>query len=363
MARAAGWLTEVDLEWTDAYIASAVVRRSQAKLGTATYYRTEQQAEATSQKAGINGSSRQDRLCCESVPMHGKQEPKGIKVSVITTCFNAVTTIESTIRSVCDQTYEHIEHIIVDGGSTDGTLEAVDRYRDRITKFISEPDKGIYDAMNKGLCLASGEVVGFLNADDVYASSTVISEIVAVLQAGRADAVYGDLAYASRHDASRLVRYWRAGEYRPRAFFCGWVPPHPTFFCRTLLYRELGGFDPVYRVVGDFELMLRFIEKHKIRIQYVPKPFVMARIGGRNNTLCGIIQGNREIIRAFHSNGLEFPSPLRSLCMTLYYKMRQFCMRQVPVSSLSLFALWDGYVGYVGKRRGRIKPHSSQLRS
>jgi glycosyltransferase involved in cell wall biosynthesis len=248
-----------------------------------------------------------------------------MKVSVITVCFNSVTTIEDTIRSVCDQTYESLEHIIVDGGSTDGTQAVVGRYNGRIKKFISEPDRGIYDAMNKGLALATGDVVAFLNADDVYSSPTVVGDIVDAMQAERADGVYGDLVYVRRQDSQRILRYWRAGEYWQRAFYSGWVPPHPTFFCRTALYRELGGFDPTYRIAGDFELMLRFIEKNHIRVRYIPKPFVRMRAGGRANTVRGIIQGNREIVHAFRSNGLDVSC--RFFCSKLVRRTRQLVSR------------------------------------
>jgi len=231
-----------------------------------------------------------------------------LRVSVVTVCFNSAGTIEGTIRSVREQEYGHVEHVVVDGGSTDGTQEIVARYNGRIRKFISEPDDGIYDAMNKGLRLAEGEIVGFLNADDVYAGPSVISEIAAAFEGGPADAVYGDLIYVRQRDTRQVVRYWRAGKYGPKAFHSGWVPPHPTFFCRMALYRELGGFDPAYRIAGDFELMLRFIEKHGIRMRYIPKPLVHMRAGGRGNTLRGIFQGNRELIRAFHRNGMPFPA-------------------------------------------------------
>ena len=249
----------------------------------------------------------------------------GMKVSIITVCFNSADTIEETIRSVRDQQYECIEHIIIDGGSTDGTQEVVGRHNGRIRKFISEPDRGIYDAMNKGLALATGEIVAFLNADDVYASPRVIDDVVAAMQAQHCDGVYGDLVYVRRHDSRHILRYWRAGEYRPNAFYRGWVPPHPTFFCRSTLYRELGGFDPTYRIAGDFELMLRFIAKNNIGIHYVPKPFVRMRMGGRANTVRGMIRGNREIVRAFRRNDLQF-SP-RFFCGKLVYKMHQLVSR------------------------------------
>lgn len=249
----------------------------------------------------------------------------GMKVSIVTVCFNSVATIEETIRSVREQTYESVEHVIVDGGSTDGTQEVVGRYNGRIKKFISEPDRGIYDAMNKGLALAGGDVVAFLNADDVYASPGVIRDVVSAMRAGDTDGVYGDLVYVGRCDADRIVRYWRAGAYRPRAFRRGWSPPHPTFFCRTSLYRTLGGFDPAYRIAGDFELMLRFIEKNGIRVRYVPRPLVRMRAGGRANTIRGIVQGNREIARAFHRNGMGVSAGF--FCNRLVSRVRQLLCR------------------------------------
>ena len=209
-----------------------------------------------------------------------------MKVSIITVCFNSVAMIEDTIRSVREQTYEEVEHIVVDGGSTDGTQEIVSRHNRRIQKFISEPDRGIYDAMNKGLRLARGDVVGFLNADDVYASPTAVGDIVAALQADHTDGAYGDLVYVGR-DSNRVVRYWRAGTYRPRAFYSGWVPPHPTFFCRTALYGELGGFDPAYRIAGDFELRC-FASSKRTGSAFDTSPnrsFACGPAGGR--TPCG----------------------------------------------------------------------------
>lgn len=248
-----------------------------------------------------------------------------MKVSIVTVCFNSAATIEDTIRSVQAQDYDQVEHVIIDGGSTDGTQAIVGRYNGRIKKFVSEPDRGIYDAMNKGLAFAGGDVVGFLNADDVYASPNVIGDVVDAMHAGPIDGVYGDLVYVARHDSNRIVRYWRAGTYRPKAFYSGWVPPHPTFFCRTSLYRQLGGFDPAYRIAGDFELMLRFIEKNGICLQYVPKPLVRMRAGGRATTIRGIVQGNREIIRAFRRNDMAFLG--RFFCTKLVRKARQFLSR------------------------------------
>jgi len=204
-----------------------------------------------------------------------------MKVSIITVCLNSAVTIEDTITSVMVQDYKDIEHIVVDGASTDGTRKILQKYRNRISSCISESDKGIYDAMNKGIRLATGDVIGFLNADDVYAYDKVIWEVLALLTADHLDAVYGDLAYVDHKDASKVVRYWQAGEYRPNAFYYGWVPPHPAFFCRKSVFERYGAFNTKYKTAADFELMLRFIEKHRITLGYIPKILVRMRPGGR----------------------------------------------------------------------------------
>ena len=230
-----------------------------------------------------------------------------MKVSVITVCLNSAETIEDTIRSVILQDYKDIEYIVVDGASEDGTRKILQKYRNRISSCVSESDKGIYDAMNRGIKASTGDIIAFLNADDVYAYDKVISELVALLTADHLDAVYGDLAYVDHKDGSKVVRYWHAGEYRPNAFYHGWVPPHPAFFCRKSVFERYGPFNTKYKTAGDFELMLRFIEKHRIALGYIPKILVRMRPGGRANTIRGVIEGNKEIIRAFRANGLRLP--------------------------------------------------------
>jgi len=231
-----------------------------------------------------------------------------VKISVVTVCYNCAHTLADTLESVRRQSHGELEHILVDGGSTDGTQDLVAKHNGRISKFVSEPDEGIYDAMNKGLCLAEGEFVAFLNADDMYTDDHVISDVVAAAEAGDVDAVYGDLLYVRRDDPGKVVRYWKAGEYLPGAFRLGWVPPHPTFFCRRRVFERFGAFDSAYRLAGDFELMLRLIERHGIRVGYIPRPLVRMRVGGRANTVRGVLRGNREILRAFAANGLK-PAP------------------------------------------------------
>ena len=230
------------------------------------------------------------------------------RISVVTVCFNSVDTIVDTLQSVLLQDCADAEHIVVDGGSTDGTANIVAKYNGCVAEFVSEPDEGIYDAMNKGVRLASGDIIGFLNADDVYADTRVLSDVAAMMMTTELDAVYGDLVYVRRDDPARVTRYWKAGEYLPGSFRLGWVPPHPTFFCRRRLFEEYGCFDPLYRIAGDFELMLRLMEKNRIHVGYIQRPLVRMRVGGRANTIRGILRGNREILRAFAANGLR-PSP------------------------------------------------------
>jgi glycosyltransferase involved in cell wall biosynthesis len=228
-----------------------------------------------------------------------------VKVSIITVCLNSVATIEDTIKSVLAQDYRDIEHIVVDGGSADGTLDILKKYHDRINKYISEPDKGVYDAMNKGIRLSTGDIVATLNSDDVYADETIVSRMVEFIRRNGLDAAYGDLVYTDPNNTNYVTRFWKAGEYKSGAFCYGWVIPHPTFFCRKQIFERYGYFNDNFRIAADFELMLRFIEKHRITVGYLPEVVVKMRAGGQANVLQGIIRGNWEIIRSFRLNGLR----------------------------------------------------------
>lgn len=232
-----------------------------------------------------------------------------MKISIITVVFNGVQTIKDTIESVLNQDNQKIEYIIVDGGSTDGTLGIIEKYKDKISNYISQPDKGIYNAMNKGLKLASGEIIAFLNSDDIYADNSVLSEIAAVIREKNLDALFGDIIYFDKNRRERIVRYWKTGEYKKGAFFYGWVPPHPSFFCKREIFEKYGCFRDDFKIAGDFELMLRFIEKNKIKTGYLPKVIAKMRSGGKANVLKGFIKGNSEIIKSFRLNGLKI-SPL-----------------------------------------------------
>ena len=227
-------------------------------------------------------------------------------VSIITPVLDRKNTIDSAIKSVLGQTYRNIEYLIVDGGSTDGTIEVINKYREKISKFISEKDKGVYDGMNKGIRMASGEIIGILNSDDVYASDNVIEEVVKAMEESNADCCWGDLVYVDAKDTNKIIRYWKSSEYEPGKFKKGWMPPHPTFFVRRWVYEKYGRFNLDFPISADYELMLRFLEKYKIRSCYIPQVMVKMRVGGQSNkSIINIIKANIECYKAWKINGLE----------------------------------------------------------
>ena len=229
-----------------------------------------------------------------------------MRISVITVCFNSAETISHTLCSVREQTHGDIEHIIVDGGSKDNTLEVVKAEGAHVAKLVSERDNGIYDAMNKGIALASGEIVAFINADDFYASPNVLTTVAAAFEKGGADCCYGDLCYVSQVDPTRTVRYWRSADFVPGSFEKSWCPPHPTFFVRRSVYQRLGGFDLSFKIAADFELMARYLVASRISSHYIPEVLVKMRLGGTTNrSLSNIFKQNAEIRRALSKNGLR----------------------------------------------------------
>ena len=248
-----------------------------------------------------------------------------MRLSVITVCFNSAATIADTLSSVAAQEGVEIEHIVVDGASTDGTLDAIRSHPWTPALVISEPDRGIYDAMNKGIAAATGEAVGFLNADDVFASSTALRSIAQALDHPATDAVYGDLVYVRENDLGAVVRYWRSGPFRPGASASGWAAPHPTFYVRRRLLEQHGGFDLRFKVAGDAELIMRLLERHRIRVRYLPEVLVRMRVGGvSNRSVHNVLRGNAEIIEALRKNGLPAPSLTGLLLRKVALKGRQF---------------------------------------
>lgn len=229
-----------------------------------------------------------------------------MRVSIITVCLNSAKTIEDTITSVLNQSYKDIEYIIIDGVSTDGTVELVKSYGDKINRFISEPDNGIYDAMNKGIKSATGDVVGFLNAGDFYAVETAILQIATSFQKNDCEVVYADLEYVAENNPSKTIRRWISQPYQDGLFERGWHPPHPTFFAKKSVFDEYGSFDLSYDIGADYELMLRFLKKHSIRYCYIPNVLVRMRAGGKSNKeVRQIIKANVECYRAWRKNGLK----------------------------------------------------------
>ncbi len=226
-------------------------------------------------------------------------------LSVITVVRNSVSTIRDCIESVKRQSYP-AEHIIIDGASDDGTLEIIQEYKSSVSQFISEPDKGIYDAMNKGIKLASGDIIGILNSDDLYPTSDTLSEVAKVFEKKNIDSCYGDLVYVNPIKTDKTRRYWRSGYFNPRRFYFGWMPPHPTFFVRRSVYEKYGFFNLALGSAADYELMLRFLLKYKISTTYLPHILVKMRNGGESNaSLKNRIRANKMDRMAWKINGLK----------------------------------------------------------
>jgi glycosyltransferase len=228
-----------------------------------------------------------------------------MKISVITATYNSAATVRDTLSCIAGQTHLDIEHIIVDGQSKDNTLDIIKEFP-HVAKLISEKDKGLYDAMNKGVQLATGDVIGILNSDDFYTSSTILGKVAAVFSDPSIEAVYGDLQYVKQDDVNKVVRTWKAGRYKKKYFYYGWMPPHPTFFVRSNLYKKAGLFNTRLRSAADYELMLRMMVKYDARVHYIPEVLVKMRDGGLSNaTLVNRLRANAEDREAWRLNGLK----------------------------------------------------------
>ena len=243
-----------------------------------------------------------------------------MKVSIITATYNSASTIGDTLKSVEDQTHSDIEHIIIDGQSKDDTLQILRKFQ-HLAKVISEPDKGIYDAMNKGISISTGDIIGILNSDDFYTSSDVISSVIELFDGDEClQCVYADLAYVSQNDTSKIVRKWVSGPYDRLSFVNGWMPPHPTFFVRKEVYDTHGLFNLDLKTAADYELMLRFLYKHHCTCQYLPKTIIKMRAGGASNSnFYARLSANKQDRLAWEVNGLTpqwftlYLKPLRKL--------------------------------------------------
>jgi len=245
-----------------------------------------------------------------------------LKISIITVCRNAADTIKDTFESVASQTWPNIEHIVVDGLSDDNTLEIVAAYP-HISRVISEKDEGLYHAMNKGIAMATGEIVGILNADDLYAEKNVIEKVAGLFIQTSCQAVYGNLICVDRMDLSKVTRKWRAGKYNRDAFYRGWSPPHPTFFVKRNLYSQYGLFDTRFSIAADYEIMLRFLLKFKIDVGYLDCLLVVMRSGGiSNNDIKSRLIANKEDRIAWQVNKLK--PHLFTLILKPLTKIKQF---------------------------------------
>jgi len=243
-----------------------------------------------------------------------------VKVSIITITYNSGATLKDTIESVVNQSYGDIEYIIVDGKSTDNSLSIIESYTDKISKVISEKDQGLYDALNKGIALATGDLIGIIHSDDFYTNKFVIEKIVKSIEENNSDAVYADLYYVDKVDTNKIFRKWKSGNYKDGQFLNGWMPPHPTFFVKRSCYEKFGSFNLSFVSAADYELMLRFIHKHKINLSYLPEFIVKMRVGGKSNvTLKNRIRANKEDRKAWIVNGLNpkfytlYLKPLRKI--------------------------------------------------
>lgn len=224
-------------------------------------------------------------------------------ISVVTAVYNRRATVAQALDSVLSQTHPLVESVVIDGASTDGTLDVLQRYRSRVGVLVSEPDKGIYDALNKGIGRARGDVIGFLHADDLFANENVLAKIASAFDDPRVDAVYGDLLYVRHEDVTQVVRYWRAGAFDPAALKRGWMPPHPTFYVRRAVYERLGGFDTSYRIAADYDSALRFLAVGRIQAAYIPEVLVRMRTGGiSNRSLRNILRKSREDLDILRRN-------------------------------------------------------------
>ncbi len=245
-----------------------------------------------------------------------------LKISIITAALNNKDTIEDCILSILNQDYPAIEHIIIDGGSSDDTLNIIKQYEDRISKIISEPDNGMYEALDKGIMMATGDIIGILNSDDYYSTNTVISDVIEEFERTNVDSVFADLIFIKKNDHQKVVRYYRSSNFNINKFAYGWMPAHPTFFTKRTIYEKYGVFKTDYSIAADFELLVRFLATYRISYSYIPKVIVKMRMGGlstKNLKSNWIL--NKEIVRACSENGIK--TNMLKVCLKYFTKIVQ----------------------------------------
>ena len=238
-----------------------------------------------------------------------------MKISIITVVYNNEKTIRDAIQSVLNQTYTNVEYILIDGDSSDNTLDFINEFKHKISYILSEKDKGLYDAMNKGLKIATGDVIGILNSDDLYQDSEVISAVMEEFNNDTSlNIVYGDLVYVKSEDTNKVIRYWKSKSYFTRFFENANVPPHPSLFVRSVVYKEIGLFDLQFKLAADYELMLRMFKKHNFKSKYINRLIIRMRLGGTTNeSYTNVINQNIEIFKAWKKNDLQAPYYLMPL--------------------------------------------------
>lgn len=231
-----------------------------------------------------------------------------MKVSIITATYNSASTILDTVRSLECQTYVNIEYIIIDGASKDNTLDIINQSCSRVTKIISESDNGIYDALNKGISMATGDIVGFLHSDDLLAYPDAIKDLVTTISQCNADCVYADLDYVDKSDTNRIVRHWRSGAFNMAKISLGWMPPHPTFYMKRSLYQQWGGFDLSFKICADYDSVIRYLKKPELQVSYLPHVVIKMRVGGAsNNSFGNLVRKLKEERNILKRNGVSWP--------------------------------------------------------
>jgi glycosyltransferase involved in cell wall biosynthesis len=247
-----------------------------------------------------------------------------MKISIITVVYNNEKTIEDAMQSVLGQTYINIEYIIIDGKSKDNTANLIDEYKDKLGYFISEKDNGLYDAMNKGILACTGDVIGILNSDDLYQDSNVIKDVMEQFNNDpELDILYGNLVYVKSDDTNRIVRNWKSKSYYKNFFENANVPPHPSLFVRSDVYKSVGLFDLEYKLAADYELMLRMFKKHDFKSKYFNRLIIKMRLGGATNqSFSNIVNQNKEILKAWKNNGLQAPFYL--MVLRIFKRLSQF---------------------------------------
>jgi glycosyltransferase involved in cell wall biosynthesis len=243
-------------------------------------------------------------------------------ISVVTACYNSATTLSGALNSVLNQKYNELEHIVIDGASTDHTRDILEARPQGQLRWSSEPDQGIYDALNKGIALATGDIVGFLHADDVYAGTDVLAHVARAFEDPAVHAVYGDLQYVSKDNLNNVIRHWRAGEFKPALLKRGWMPPHPSLYVRRECYARIGGFDIKYAIAADYYSILQLFSQPEFNAVYIPEVFVKMRVGGASNrSLKNIIQKSREDYDVLRRTGV---GGLSTLMFKNAIKLEQF---------------------------------------